>query len=173
MKPKEHTPSNMKGFSLLELVVVIGIMGTLIAMAGMKWSSWMAKYNTECDVKTAKLALTYEQISALNCGKAHFIAFLPSSIQSVEDTNGNGVQDGPSVDNVLPPTQFKTSVTSAPGGVMINGKGIILSQAGSPLAAPVTIKFTPDTGAEYDCILIYPSIIRVAVQNGGGSCDPK
>ncbi len=171
--PLRYGPNGQKGISLIELIVVIAIMSTLITMAGIKWNSWMVKYNIEADVKKVKSALTYEQVTSVNHCKNHFITFQPTSIQPVEDTDDNGTLDAPPEDTVEEPILLKSTIDASSASLTIDKKGIISSPTSSILSNPVTVKFSSNTEAEYDCILVYSTMIRAAKQNAGGSCDPK
>ena len=167
-----YEPKRQKGFSLLELVVVLAIMCALFAIVGLQWKTWMTKYNVEADVKKVKLALTYEQVLAVNHSKTHFETFLTTSIQPVEDTDENGILDATPPDTAGQPIMLKTAINASSNSIIIDKKGIISSPTSSVLDNPVTIKFSSNTGAEYDCILVYSTIIRAARQNTGGGCDP-
>jgi prepilin-type N-terminal cleavage/methylation domain-containing protein len=174
---KKHTVRKVlgqSGFTVTELLIVITIMSFLLIIASQSWNSIMVKYNMETDVKTVRATFVSQQISSSNTCYVRFVTLQPNSIQTIQDTNGNGIIDPSPADTYDSPVNLRTQASSSATTFLINKNGIISDVTSSEWVPPTLIKFSPaDVGAELDCILVYPTMVRVAKQNGGGSCDPR
>lgn len=69
-----------RGFSLVELVVVIAIMGTLAAIVAINFNSWQRKYQIEGQVKELLADLTNVRMMAFQTKKMHRVLLNPTVI---------------------------------------------------------------------------------------------
>jgi len=53
------------GFTLIELIVVMTIIGTLLAMASLGFNSWQKKYNVEAQVKQMVQDINEYRVTAM------------------------------------------------------------------------------------------------------------
>ncbi len=172
-KHKVHKSCEQAGFSLFEMLVVLVIMGALLTIGSLNWNRILTKYNVEMDAKTIRTTLIYQQIQASHTCSARFVTIYPKFLQPIADTNNNGAIDPSPTDTYESPVNLRTEATSTLT-FLIQTSGVISDVTSSGWTAPTLIKLSPaDVGAEYDCIEVYPTLVRVAKQNGGGGCDPK
>jgi prepilin-type N-terminal cleavage/methylation domain-containing protein len=143
-----------KGFSLLELLIVIAIMSIIFAIAGLSYNSWMKKYRLEGQVRELYVDLLNARVQAMQMNHVYWVDMAASSYAIKADANDNGVVDDP----VIRTKQFEYPLTS-PVNVALNARGIV-----SPLA---TITFnTGGINAAYDCITLSPTRIRMGKYYG-------
>ncbi|BCS53483.1 Tfp pilus assembly protein FimT/FimU [Geobacter sp. SVR] len=70
---------NARGFSLTELIVVIGLISTLVAISTISFNSWQKKYNIEAQVKEMLVDLDGVRLSAIQTKKQHTVVLNPTS----------------------------------------------------------------------------------------------
>jgi len=85
---------NEKGFSLLELIVVMTIMGTLLAMATLSYRNLQRNYDVERQVKQLHTDVVNARLRAMQHDRDHFISLASATIYRIYEDgpppNGNG-----------------------------------------------------------------------------------
>ncbi|WP_022851356.1 type II secretion system protein [Limisalsivibrio acetivorans] len=146
---------NSKGMTLVEMIVTVSIIGILVTLATVNYSSIRRKAMVENDAKriyalsnkARQFSFTWKDTLKLN---------IASGEASVVYADNGNVASGLNAE--LDTTFAKNGdITFKDGFVVITGS---VTTAGS------------DTGAEYDCVLFQASRIKLGKLDGG-NCDIK
>jgi prepilin-type N-terminal cleavage/methylation domain-containing protein len=91
-----------EGFSLIELLVVIIILGIVASLGTVSFTGWVRKHDLESQVKEMYTDLINARITAMHQNRAHFITLVDTDldgfadkITASEDTDGDGAGDSP------------------------------------------------------------------------------
>ena len=170
-----RTGGNM-GFTLVELLVVISIIGLLAIALGFSYVGWMGSYKVESATKGLFSDMMDARARAMQTNSTYLIDFTATSYRIGNDTNGNGA-----IDNAeILPTFPKTVGYPLVGGVGViltfNPRGLI-SSGNPPVlidpATPVTISLTSTTAPDYDCIVMSETRLNIGQMTPGGVCNAK
>lgn len=181
------------GFTLIELMVTVTIVGILAIALGFSYRDWMQKYKTEKVIKDMQSDVLEARTLAYQKNRAYFVDFnLPpppagqGRYRIAQDT-GNvwdssviyGAIDAVPGKTILP--TFPKSVdyaitTNLPGLVIMRRDGTTLVES-QPLGGTVCI-FTDfngdgmsDSDPDYDCMVIAPTRISVGKLTAQGVCN--
>lgn len=161
-----------KGFTLIEVLLVMIIIAILLGIAGLYAKPWMDKYRVESQTRELYVDLMNARVRAMERNRMHFVAFSPA-IASVtrytvyEDTNtapdGNGTPEEAD-DTLIMQKNFNPIYTMTWNGanarIQFDTRGLM---SGSEGAIYVTNR---SYGAAPDCVVISASKIRIGVWNG-------
>lgn len=157
------------GFTLVEILITIAILGILVVIAVSDFRGLNEKYKVEAETKQLYADLMDARGRAMQRNRMFFVRFSGISgtgYATYEDTNtppdGNGIWDNTADAMIASVTVAHTITTALPGGVStfeFNRNGI----------ASVTgdIRFSSTGIPDYDCITIRPTRIKMGQYNGG------
>lgn len=100
-----QTPNKQTGFTIIELMIVIAIVGTMMAIALPSFNSFIANQRVKSAAQTMYTTFTYARAEAIKRNDNVFI---------VAD-DGNNWQDGWAISTVATRTFAECNVATAPG----------------------------------------------------------
>jgi prepilin-type N-terminal cleavage/methylation domain-containing protein len=158
-----------RGFTLLELLVVITVSGVMMGIAGFTVQDFRDRYEMERQVRQMQSDLTSARVEAFQRKKVYFVTVTNNGYQITEDTNESGGTAPDPGDMALwsVPKQFKFQ-SQWNGTVIMKSNGIISTSA-HPLLPNTAFAIRFDTDGikpEYDCISVGPTRIKAGGWNG-------
>ena len=122
-------PMREGGFSLIELVIVIAITMSLLAIAGVYSKQWVDRYNAESQIRQMHVDLLQARAKAIEKNKQYFVVVVagpPSNYQIYEDTNEDGGNAPDAGDTALWQTPKPLNYAVSTGATIImDQRGII------------------------------------------------
>jgi prepilin-type N-terminal cleavage/methylation domain-containing protein len=146
------------GFSLIELVVVAGVISILLVIGGLSMRSMLGKARVEEEIKRMYTDLTDARTRAMNRNRVHFarVTAAANQYQIWEDTSPPPDGDGSwsSADTKLSQVITTDQIVSALGTITFDTRGLISPQNG-------TIQIVNNFGSVVDCIAISTTKMRL------------
>lgn len=157
------------GFTLLEIIVVMAILGTLLGIAAMSGRDWLERYRVEGQTKELYADLMNARVSALQKNRVFFVALQTANQYAIyEDTHPSpdGDEDlQPTQDTLVmqKPTRFPLQPRLALGRTTFSfGKNGLVSLNGS-------IRFYSSADPFSDCIKLFSTRILMGKWDGSSS----
>jgi prepilin-type N-terminal cleavage/methylation domain-containing protein len=149
--------TNKRGFTIVELIVVIAIMSILLAMAFLSYKDIQQRNDVEQKVKIMYAELMNVRIRAMQRGRDHFVT-LPTGSTMYRIYEDGPAPDGDSSFNTASDTLLSLQ-SVAPYTLVLSTATISLVQftakgllsAGTPTG---WVRINATTTGEYDCIFI-------------------
>lgn len=169
------------GFSLIELLIVMIILGILASLGTVSFTGWVRKNELESQVKEMYTDLMNARLTAMHQNRTHFISLSANQITGSQDTNGDGIGDsslciwnrnkGDPVDASCPSDKslsykslMSTMTWSGTATLEFNARG--LSNTNNTLCVFST------NNPSYDCIVVSSTRIRMGkLINQSGGCN--
>jgi type IV fimbrial biogenesis protein FimT len=163
------------GFTLVEILITIAILGILVVIAVGNFGGMSEKYKVEAETKQLYADLMDARGRAMQRNRMFFVRFAGTGpgytgYATYEDTNdppdGNGSWDNTADTMVTSVTIAHTITTALPGSVnafQFNRNGIA--------SATGNIRFSSTATPDYDCITILPTRIKMGQYSGGGCVE--
>jgi len=168
MKRFQNRPTyaSINGFTMTELMVVIGIVAILVSIAAPLMSHWMIKVRVEQEIEQMYSDLVNTRARAMNYNRIQFLQLnlVQNQYQTYDDTfpapDGDGILT-PGSDTLVISTITKDQMWVNPAGFLqlqFDNRGIISGTG--------TIGLTNLYLSIYDCISVSPTRIRIGRWNG-------
>jgi len=189
-----------RGYTLIELLIVLAIIAILLIALAMSFEGWRGKYRVESQVQQLYTDLLEARARAMQRNRAHFVDFTTQTSYAVYDDDSDGavkvtdgdrllqVGAGPSADTLLPgyPRTVEYRMTYGTSGLAqaridMDRRGIITSVLAGAISPNLTICLFTDNDADgasdldpdYDCLAVSETRINMGKLNSqaAGDCD--
>jgi len=151
------------GVTLVELLVVVGIVGLLVIALGFSYEGWMGNYRLESQTKELYFDLSDVRSRAMTRNRIHWAVLDTQQYTIFEDDNpdpdGDGTRDA--LDTQVRQRRyeygFRLGVLGAaalPQTITFDTRGLM---AWVPVVNEMTFRFVNTRDPDFDCIVIEPS----------------
>lgn len=167
---------NKKGFSVVELLAVLAIMGVLLSLAGLTGRTLIEKYRVEGEMRALNADLMNARVRAMQSNRMYFVRVTAHQYSIYQDTNPAPDGNETLETATTPQDTLFVQKTISDTFVILNADSFDFDRNGmtifSAATTPRVIRVTTATGPEYDCLDISTTRIRTGSWNGT-ICQPK
>lgn len=165
-----------KGFSLVEVVVVIAIIGIMASFAVAGYGRLLQRYRVERQLQEMYSDMSRTRYMAMHRNRVHFFVLGGSQYNAYDDTtdgsapvyNGDGILQQSSDTAVLDGGQPKSLYFP----IQWNGSSTIAFDTKGIARNPGTICIPNDVKPMHDCIIVSQArIAKGCLSNGTGECN--
>ena len=155
------------GFTLIEILVAIAIIGILAAIGTAGFTGLVGKYNVNNQTKTMYTDIMTARATAAMKNRAYFVSLSANQYKIYEDTNtspnGNGTLETSSDTLILQKTLDKAITWNSAATIEFNLRGLCNT--------PMTICIYSTVNPEYDCIKASRTRITLGKLTTQGTCS--
>jgi len=153
--------SGEEGFTLVELMIIVAIIGIFAAIATLNFSQMNDKYRIESYTKEIHALLMRARNDAANTNTQRIVTLAANQVQVTSDNNGDGVVNAgdTTITNAYP----RFAIQSAINPIIFDRRGIINIVANQTLQ----IVHPGNSAPGVDCIVVFATRINVGRMTGG------
>lgn len=174
MAPISNIKSDRSGFSLIELIITIAIMGIVMGIATLNFQAWQKKNNMEAQLRQIYVDLNEARTNAFTQKKSYRIIFQPSSyVMKSYSTENEPKSSGRTIANkTLKYGLTSKNTTGTSLAVDITDRFVEFNSRGftSNLFTVIMNPLTADS--VLNCLVIYETRINLGKINGT-ACEFK
>jgi prepilin-type N-terminal cleavage/methylation domain-containing protein len=175
------------GFSLIELLTVMIILGIVAGLGTVSFTGWVRKYNLENQVKEIYADLQSVRLKAMDQNRSQFLTLAASRLRAYEDTSpapwGDGnLTVGSDAPLCIWSRETEGSDPNCSGGTSLsfkdlkypvtwNGSGTLDFNARGLGNSSCTICIYSSVNPSYDCLVVSATRIRMGKLTTQGVCS--
>lgn len=158
---KRENHRSQSGFTLIELIVIVVVIGFLMVIATLNFRQMVNKSTIESNSKEIQALLMRARNDASTTNIQRVVTLAPNQIQVTSDTDGDGVFDAGEPTLTYPFRQFALQFAISP--IVFDRRGIANTVANQTLQVVHPGNVTPMT----DCIVVFATRINIGLMTGG------
>jgi prepilin-type N-terminal cleavage/methylation domain-containing protein len=178
-----------KGFTLVELMVVVSIMALLLSWGIPAYGTWKKKHDVESQITKLYNDLQFTRLTAYSQKVITGVCWTNNTAGTTSFTSYETVKDGDNNNTIT--NNYDPSATSPSGSVLsivhskysinsssqlanlsFDGRGFVNNSDPLPPTLPLTFSITSSLGANPDCVIVSYTTISVGKMTNG-TCTPK
>jgi prepilin-type N-terminal cleavage/methylation domain-containing protein len=163
--------SDEKGFTLIEMIVVLAILGILLGIAAISGRDWLDRYRVEGQIKQMYADLMNARVSAMQRNRVFFVTLGTNQYAVYEDTysaatgtsspDGDGaLQQGTGQDRPVMQKTTQYTLNFSAANFYFTQSGLVSLSSGG------TIWVTSTASPASDCIALATTRILMGKMNG-------
>jgi len=164
------------GFSLIELIITIAIIGILLGIAGINFFDWQRKSQIERQTKELHTDLNSARMNSVFSKARHRITFQPSSYVMRRYSSDNEVYTAGTIINTKNVSYQFTRETGgdiSDASVEFDARGLLTGANFS--SSNLVLRVNPvASGAAFDCLIIHVARTNMGkMKDDGTSCETR
>lgn len=168
------------GFTLVELMIVVAIIGIVLAIATMNFTQWNDKYTVESYTKEIHSILMRARNDAANTNTQNLVTLAANQVQVtldddedgiIEATDGNGVVDAGEPTTTKPYPRFVINFTAARNPIVFDRRGITNDTQTISITG-----YSPNASPGVDCTVVANTRINMGLMRvigGVPTCEQQ